>query len=279
MDKNSIMPDKTGIKTHSMGLLKKARLLAQAKSFSFFEFIMKNNISLCSYLKPSDGNYFIYDSFGLDGLSILNSSSTEDFWNGIIPSSGKILNFSKTDNSINQFFQFLSFEQKDLINSVSLYRFSNNNIFVLFNKEISESILHDLNLVDFNLNIEIIPELQENLNYKLFTLDFSKCIKSFIDLNLKNSVQNKENAEKSISKLIKHVLIQNFNKPHCSLISENNTSKVLLVNGNDITEDLLLNHLIKELQNFIQESAELISVSCDGIATSVENAETFLKVN
>ena len=101
-------------KSNSLGLLKRSEsILNNIHELDFFNFITKYKISSCALFHKSGDYYFIDNSIGFDGSSIITSFSSKSFWDGTISENNKLLAFCKKDNSISPFYQFLSEDLKE----------------------------------------------------------------------------------------------------------------------------------------------------------------------
>lgn len=172
-----------------MGLLRKANLLLN-KRLTFCDFIKKNKIIKCAILKNHSQFYFIYESFGFDGFSILNSFSTYDFWNGTIPKKNIIYNFSIQNTNLNQFYQFFSSQQKDEISSLSIIKTLDNSIFILINSSINSRILYDFEHIDFEKETYIKNHNFQKENMQKCVLDLNNSVEDFVFSENKNTFYN-----------------------------------------------------------------------------------------
>lgn len=172
-----------------MGLLQKANLLLN-KRLTFCDFIKKNKIIKCAILKNHLQFYFISESFGFDGFSILNSFSTYDFWNGTIPKKNTIYNFSIQNTNLNQFYQFFSSQQKEEISSLSIIKTLDNSIFILINSSINSRILNDFEHIDFEKETYIKNHNFQKENMQKCVLDLNNSVEDFVFSENKNTFYN-----------------------------------------------------------------------------------------
>lgn len=172
-----------------IGLLQKANLLLN-KRLTFCDFIKKNKIIKCAILKNHSQFYFISESFGFDGFSLLNSFSTYDFWNGTIPKKNTIYNFSIQNTNLNQFYQFFSSQQKEEISSLSIIKTFDNSIFILINSSINSRILNDFEHIDFEKETYIKNHNFQKENMQKCILDLNNSVEDFVFLENKNTFYN-----------------------------------------------------------------------------------------
>ena len=153
-----------------MGLLSRTLSLSQEKkvsekTISFIQFTKKFNISLCAVFSKIDNNYLITNSVGFDGISIISSISTNDFWDGTINNPNKWYSFT-TNSEMVPFFQLFSFNQKDKIKGIYICRFEDKVFMVCSTESISfipnDSIIKELSFINFD-NKEDKKEISINL--------------------------------------------------------------------------------------------------------------------
>ena len=100
------------INKNGTGLLARATATTNKTYSSFQEWAKSNGFSHCGIFSIVHGMMVITQAFGLDSQTVANSVSSRDFWKGIL-STKAVLNYSKKDNELYNFLQFVSF---DLIN-------------------------------------------------------------------------------------------------------------------------------------------------------------------
>lgn len=261
-----------------MGLLSKANLLGQTKSLAFSYLINKYNLKLFSIFENCEGNYFISNSLGFDGTSILNSVSTNDFWNGICKESEKIYTFTASD-SANPLLQFFSFKIKDLIESVSVVKI-NNSIIMICNNSITNTFIDDYKKVSFNeldKNINSLNSLitQKSLLYKL-SINFEEAIDTYLATKLKNKDLYSELWNSVSNELINRITYL-YNNENASLKISNSVLKTIFICDTHTSKEILINHLILNLKEVLENSAEIINVEFVGNAESFKDIQDFLK--
>lgn len=233
------------------GLLQKANLLSQEKGLAFSNFVKKyNNLTFAIFTKQ-DNFYFISNSLGFDGESILASYSTIDFWEGLIPIKNMVYNFSNDDNTLNKMLQFFSFEMKEKIAKVSIY-FSQDKIIFLCNKELTQEFIHDVNFINF----ENAYTQKEN-TYKLKYLE---AVNAYILEKAKYKSSIHTIYRQALNHEIENRLILFFAASEYS-IKIDNDSVSYISSDNPIDSKLLLSHLIFNLKDVITNKAQLIELS------------------
>ena len=93
-----------------MGLLTKANTLDKEKGMAFSDFVKKYKLKFCAVFEKNDNNFLIKNSIGFDGVSILSSLSTQDYWNGICSNFNELNIFSDDNRTLFPLLQLFSFE-------------------------------------------------------------------------------------------------------------------------------------------------------------------------
>ena len=245
-------------KSNSVGLMKKVLTVSQNDKLDFFEFIRKYNLSLCALLKPSDGFYSIYKSFGFDGKSICLSYSTQDFWNGTITQKNNLYTYKAESSQILPFYQFFSKQLKDTIELLHLYKFDDDSIVVCSTARtftIPETFIFDLQNIYFeNDSFADFKRPEQSFNYNI---DLSEALESFV---LSNSKTNGLIIE-AISNQIYFNLFQYFTGP--SFIEKQGMGKYKLYYciPEALPVELLSNHLRNQFKFELENHSELIKVT------------------
>lgn len=262
-----------------MGLLTKANLIDLNSRLAFSDFILKYNIKTFAIFKKKENSFFIENSLGLDGKSILESISTEDFWTGSCKEINKIYKFNNTQKD-NPLLQFFSFKIIDDIKSVSVVR-QNNLIFLIGNQDITEEMFKDFSNLDYNTPLFDISKLNQLINhnsifYKL-EIDFDEAIQTYIYTKLSKKDFSKEFSLSLFNELSNRILFA-YNTPDSSVKAFDNKIKTLFVSNQVISKELLTNHLILNYKSVIDNAAEVINIEYCGIAETFNEIKDFLKV-
>lgn len=265
-----------------MGLLSKTISLANSNKIDFKQFTKKYNISLCAVFSKINNDYIITDSIGFDGISIISSISTSDFWEGTIKNKIDWL-FYKTNEEMLPFYQLFSFNQKDKITGIVIKRLedkilmvcSTNSFIFEPTPELSQDLLNISFLYNNKINIENITKQKDEEIYK-FELDFSSAVNFHIQKNLRNT-EYAGTVYDSISKEIVSFLEKSFPKPN--IVSKISNSKIHIGNISNISIpfNLLQNHLIGELYSILDEESKLISFTNQGKSNSYKDLVDFLQ--
>ena len=262
------------------GLLYKAENLSKSDS-SFFSFLKKHQIDCIFELQFFSYYYFCSKSYGLDADSILQTNSTKAFWDGIITSEGKIFNFKKEDNSLAPFLQFFSFELKDSINSLSVYKYDEESILILCNKNLTEEIIKDYPAAKGESR-QYLSQIQTHIDDKsilsLFSLDFLECVENLGEEKLKNNENLKIEYEKVLLNELFTRLQFHFESPSAIAKTSKSAANILFVSKTKIPQDLIVSQLIKLFEKIIGASSELISFNFLGESRSITEIKEFLKV-
>lgn len=262
------------------GLLYKAENLSKSDS-SFLSFLKKYQIDCIFELEFYSYYYFCSKSYGLDADSILQTNSTKAFWDGIITSERKIFNFSKDDNSIAPFLQFFSFELKDSINSISIYKYDEESILLLCNKNLTEEIIQDYPSARGEVH-QHLSEIQTHINnnsvLSLISVDFLECVENLGEEKLKNNENMKIEYEKVLLNELFTRLQFHFSNPSAIAKTSKSAANILFVSKTKIPQDLIVSQLIKIFAKVIGASSELISFNFLGETRSITEIKEFLKV-
>lgn len=262
-----------------MGLLTKANLMELNKRLAFSDFIIKYKITTFAVFKKKEKIFFIQNSLGFDGKSILESISTEDFWKGCCKDINTVYNFN-IDQKDNPLLQFFSFKIIDDIKSVSVVR-KEDTILLLGNIEITDSIFKDFSNLDFNPPLFDINKLNnlvcQNSNFYKFDIDFDEAIQTFIYTSLNNKNYSKEFSLSLFNELSNRILFT-FNSPDTSVKIFDNRIKTIFVSNQEISKELFTNHLILNYKSVIDNAAEVINIEYCGKAESFNEIKDFLKV-
>ena len=112
-----------------MGLLQRSLSLSNAKSLNFLDFTRKFNLKVCGIYKKEDNKYFISNSIGYDGISIISSVASADFWDGTVTEKNKLVKISER-SKLFPFFQLFSFNLKDDISTLYYYSTEDSTLII-----------------------------------------------------------------------------------------------------------------------------------------------------
>lgn len=263
------------------GLLQKANLLNKEKGLAFSNFIQKYNKLTFAVFEKKDNYFFITTSLGFDGLSLLSSYSTIDFWDGLITSKNTVINFSNSDGTINKLLQFFSFSMKDKVTSVSIYK-TDDNILLVCNDTISSSFIHDFTLLDYSIQDFDFSKINSDCSsqYKV-----NKYSLSYIDAV--NSYVNEKANGKIYADLFKTALLNEisnritnyFSFPNAAFAKSASTNNIVIFTKENFDENLLLAHLKLNLKDVIENCVEQLSIDFQGNAQTFTEIKDFFKVN
>lgn len=270
-----------------MGLLSRTLSLSQEKkvsekTISFIQFTKKFNISLCALFSKIDNNYLITNSVGFDGISIISSISTNDFWDGTINNPNKWYSFT-TNSEMVPFFQLFSFNQKDKIKGIYICRFEDKVFMVCSTESINfipnDSIIKELFFINFDTKEdkkEISINLEKNENIYKFQIDVKNAIEFLVGKNLRK-LEYKNIIQNSILNEIYLFLEKSFSYPN--LISTNSFGifNIAFVSESQLSEKLLQTHLIKELYSILDEESNLLILANLGKSNSYKDVMDFLQ--
>ncbi|MBC6713713.1 hypothetical protein [Treponema sp. Marseille-Q3903] len=263
-----------------MGLLTKASLLELEDGLSFFELISKHSLKICAVFDKVCDKYFISDSIGFDFDSIISSFSTVDFWNGICPKTEMIYSFSADENSISPFLQFFSFEIKDDITSVSVYKNKcDDKIIVCCNKKLDDKIISDFQqtLKNSSKNILLPQKNQPNHSFFMFKIHLSEAVNNFINQKFSSHDDIKTLAKKALENEIKNRLSCFFEKPGISVENNKNILAVFSLQS-DFPSTLLISHIVENYKDVSATLAKSLKIDFIGKTDSFDEVSAFLKV-
>lgn len=243
-------------KSNTGSLLQRINSLISNSSMDFFDFISKYNLPLSAWalFTLHDNYFYISNSYGFDGHSIISSLSTDSFWNGTIDKELYIYNFSITNDSLTPFYQFLSKSLKDSCKNIYILK-TNHQILFLCSDSDNQILFPENFIDDFKIFIEREPS-SLNVFEKSFTVSFSEAINKYI-LSQNILSYNFEVFKTSISKSIGNYLKTFFGTKNVI----RNTDMCYVNSTSTLPEDLLLNHIKLNLKEVIGEYTQFISIN------------------
>ena len=263
-----------------MGLLSKAGNLGNEKELAFSDFINKYKLKFCAVLEKEIDYFLIKNSIGFDGVSIISSYSTRDYWEGIC-NDYNVLNVFTTENgTLAPLLQLFSFAQKDDINCISIYRSSPNRIFMLCNQQFPNACLHDLALITDCKNAVNLSTLNHLITRESkvikMEINFEEAVESFIQAQIKDTNKSKIFINSVYNEITNRFLCY-FSKD-VSYRIDLNTVRSIFVVSRDLTKEHLVNHIILNLSGVIGNYSEIINFNISGIANSIPEINEYLQV-
>ncbi len=279
------LPKKSNVKSNSIELLKKYVKESSEARLDFFEFTKKYSLSTCAILELHDNEYVVSDCIGFDGISIIQTLSTADFWNGTIPSKNQWYRFSTSDSTITPFYQFLSFNLKEKVENIYIY-FSAESSKILMICSIDEvDLTDDADLLeDFKLLKEEKPEEIDNSKIEIsvdsvinkYSIDFEKAVKTFLALNLDN-IDYLDYFKKIIYQVLWYQLNSYLNRHYYIYHTSESAFNFISFTKTQIEDKLFLQHLKKNLETILNDQADLVILHNLGTASSYSEITSFLK--
>lgn len=266
-----------------MGLLQRSLSLSNAKSLNFLDFTRKFNLKVCGIYKKEDNKYFISNSIGYDGISIISSVASADFWDGTVTEKNKLVKISERSKLL-PFFQLFSFNLKDDISTLYYYSTEDSTLIICLSDD--ETIDEGKLVFDYlQLNKENLFELDlskldkdSNEDIELIKINTQTLIDNYIEENLKN--KNYESLiRKALSNEISNTLGLYFQNKNLIKEIKPNVFSLLLFSKNEVSLDLLKQHLIMNLEKKIGASAKQIVMVNVGKANSINELKEFLDEN
>ena len=257
--------DKTVIqkKSNTVGLLKKSLGVentqvvekvppAPKDRLDFFDFINRHSIQYAALFTLTDNIYYAQYSAGFDGMSVCQSVSTKDFWDGLAPQRFNPYTFSAGNNSIGPLYQFFSGTLKDKIDSVCVYRAQDDSIFVFCNFTLYND-LKDIGFIDAKLDGQLPPHTTQS-----FDVDFTEAIDSFIFANHKTEYKDK--IFTAVSNALLYRLKAAFNEESGVSLINPGQFKIVIDSSDTIPFELISNHLRLDCSYILNEHSQLLSV-------------------
>lgn len=232
------------------GLLQRASLLSANKGLAFNSFIQKNKFTLLGIFTQYNTFYYISESIGFNGKSILKSFSTLDFWDGTIPEENKIYRFSLDDNNIYPFLQFFSEEVQETLSSLNIIK-KDDKVYILGNEDFSENTVKELTK---------LTESQSNLSNKIFDansieIDFENAVLNFLEENKVEDFLNSQ-AKTALKNEIYNRLSLYFSK--IGNIEKTSDFSAKISYDSSIDSSLLKDHLLSNLEEVLERSVSKI---------------------
>lgn len=271
-------------KSNYVGLLKKSLLLSLNHGLDFFEFAQKYKIPFFAELKKVNDNFVFCNTYGFDGVSILSSVSSKDFWNGTIKEKNKWYEFSAKRNNLLPFYQFFSFNQKDKINYVYICYFDDEKILMICETDENESIycneiIEDYKKIEYTRKIDLTDfKRQKSDIITKYTIDFTQTVDDFINRHLSHASYS-EHFKNVFENQIHLMLLQNFSKPDFLARKKSFVYNALIFSKQPLDNELIELHIKKSFEEMLDESAQSINITCKGNASSYLEIQDFLQEN
>ena len=261
----------------SLGLLKKANLLAQTRGLAFCEFIDKFNISAIAKFSLIDNYFYITNSYNFDIQSIMASKSSLDFWNGIAAIKNTLYSFTHKEKSITSLLQFFSFKLKDSIEKIQIVR-ENESIYMICNsnfdqKDISHLITVNDNLPKVTCNLD---KISKNSFINKIHINLEKCIDNYLSNQNLNS-QIKNIFTNSIDNEISNQLYFNFSNNNFFCKNSKLDFSLALNSLQDLDERIIKQHLFNNLNQIIENTSNIV-IDFLGKSENYSDLANFLKV-
>jgi len=244
-------------KSNSMGLLKRSEcILNNIQGLDFFNFILKYNFSNAALFRKNGDYYYIENSLGFDGVSIITSFSSKAFWDGTISEENVILTYSKKDNSISPFYQFLSEELKENTNVIYIIKTDKKILFVCESEE-NPKIKSTQFLKDFYLISQNYQKSSSNESEGL-KLNLHKALDKYI-ISQNIFSYNYQAFYKSLRNTIYNYLCLFFK--YKNIFTSEDNIKIITRDYHDIPAEMLKKHILLNLNEIIGEYTQFISFS------------------
>ena len=263
-----------------MGLLSRANTLDEIKSnpgLVFSDFIIKHSLKTAALLEKKDSNYCVTNSIGFDAESILSATSTSDFWDGICKTSGQVYSFKNSEKT--QLLQLFSFNQKDNLQELSVYKNSGSKI-LLCSGTLTDAAAKDFEAIsnDKHKNdiLKLNPLIKENSVVLLLKIDFSEAIKSFY-LSQKDKISDLDFYTQSLMNELYNRFNCRYNIPDTTLQINPVTLKTVFITDKEYSVELVTHHIILNLKEVLNSHTDFIQICFAGRADSCDKIQSFLQ--
>ena len=266
-----------------MGLLSLASNLDETSvnpGLAFSNFILKHSIKCGAILEKTNADYYITDSIGFDGHSIICAVATADFWKGLCPEAKKIKKKKKNDNTLSPLLQLFSENLKDLLTNLSIYKNASNQILIC-NSNIDKAVTDDFDKIKssekHDNNIDKLNSLiKENTFVLKFILDFEEAAESFISSESKTNLDSTI-LKKAIFNECYNRIISIYNISDATKKTSDYQLKTVFIENKNYSIEMITNHLILNLREVLQDYAELTQIEYTGTANSYSETKDFLQ--
>ena len=108
-------------------------------------------------------------------------------------------------------------------------------------------------------------------------VDYSEAVESFISSKIKADEKMKSFIQSALSNEIYNRFICYYNSPDSTVYSDKNSIKTVIISDKTYSVELITNHLILNLKEVLEKSAELIQIDFSGTAESCAETQEFLQ--
>lgn len=256
-----------------------ASTLDEKKGLAFSDFINKYSLKTCAVLKKEGNFYSVENSIGFDAESIITSTSTTDFWQGICNKPGIIKLFEKADNSINTLLQLFSQPIKESLNELYIVKNENERI-LISEQEISKKCSDDFFDICKEKHICHVDKLNPLIHDGSFVLKFkinpSEAVNNFLSEE-QNTKVSQETLKQALINEIYNRFICLYNKADASILAADNSIKTVFIADRTYSVELIINHILLNLKEVLSDSAKLIKIDFLGNAESYAETKEFLQ--
>lgn len=254
------------------GLLAKAEQFSEKKSNSSFQqWAIDSKFEHCGLFIQSDSLVLLNYAFGLDTNTIGSCVSSKDFWDGTIESD-KWNTYKSSEKSFNNFVQFLSKKNRNLITHISLLKFCISNcMYVLM--VLSEKKMSDLPTVEQTKDEikSILNFTYEKKSFESIANGFSISKANLFILPLEDIIKNSFESFKIKNKLILNTisicffneilfeLQQAFPFPNCIVGIDLKEIRIVFFSKQEDYE-ILQNHILNTIKKYLEDTINTDSI-------------------
>jgi hypothetical protein len=249
----------TQMNAHKGGLLRRAELLEKSLSenipndsngIDFYVWASSHGLHRCGIYCPHGEFYYLKHCKGMDLISIENSFSTKDFWEGTVKDSP---DWSFYENEeLTPFFQLFSKNLRDSISKISVLPFKkdgNINYFLTWDDFSPDSVNTDEFKYELSGCVNGINNTEKSYNLNDgFAISSANMFIVSAKLSMENAFNNLEkNTKEELKKVAMEQLFYLFKKyfasPNCCAQGTNEEIKAVVFSKEEIDEKFLEFHL------------------------------------
>lgn len=229
------------------------------KSFAFSDFLQKYNIFSFAICQLVDNYFLIKDSLGFDGKTISHFKIS-------YAECDSLFNANNTFSTINiadyPFLNVLFSEDVKKKNKTFSFCKISSNFLMICNSEISADLLSDFLTTDNKQNIDferINQNILQNNNCMTVQINFQEAIETFFCSSSDKQITKQQFSSSIFTEICNRFLYWYDNKDFCKQFDDY-TLKLVFFTKETIPSELLINHIIYNLKDVLENSAEIIDI-------------------
>ena len=283
----------TNMNEHKGGLLARAQKIELNKkndskemcsvAKDFYSFVTESGLKNCGIYSPDGDFYYLSNCKGMDLISIQNSFSTKDFWNGINLNENEWNSFS--NDSLTPFFQLFSKTKREAVKQIHILPFNSKNglSYFLTWDDLSNFCISRENFQSTLSHNDFSEQKIDNLKFESgFEISAAHLFLVSAKLSMENAFNNlSATAKKTLKNVAMKQLFYIFNKlfasPNCCCLGSDEEIKVVMFSREEFDEKLLEFQLNNTTAVFFgnTNSTNLLVLNA-GICTNQKGTLSFL---